>query len=176
MTTRYYKAVASSAPAKSYEIIAQLNKEMVTACESFAELFNGVAVYATSADCRRFAGIRLTDFESRADKHLWTKPTKQNGYVSFVRSKAPSAAHKAEHEALQLRYSKNKPELTQVSFDSLYKDLGTDWGILLFVGISFFSHNGDLYISTKSRLQNCTEILASEYDAADKAYRAGGAV
>lgn len=174
MTVRYYKAVAGSEPATSFKILDQLSKEMSMVNQSFAQLFDGVAVYATSADSRRFAGIRLKDYESRADKHLWTKPTKQNGYVSSVRSKPLSQAHKAEHEALQQRYLKNKPELSQVSFDMLYKDLGTNWGELLFTGISFFSHNDDLYISTKASLKNCTEILGSEYSAAEAESRKGG--
>jgi hypothetical protein len=174
MTARYYKTVAGSEANAAYVTVQQQTKDMIAAAKRFAALFDGTPVFATDFHGRNFKGIKLNNFEERPDKHLWTKPIKQWGFISSPRGKALIAADKTELEALNNRYMQHTPAIREVSFDPLFQELGTDWGNLLFCGISFFDHEGILYISTKAELKNCTEILASEYAAADKARQAGG--
>ena len=169
MTVRYYKTNAGSEANAAYEVVKQQTETLKQQAQSFAELFDGSPVLVTSITGRKFKGIQLNNFNSRPDNHLWTKPVERNHSVSYPRGKALKAADKAELEALKKRYWPNKPQKTEVSFDPLFSALGSNWGTLLCCGISFFEHDSALYITTKAELTDCTEILASEYSAADKA-------
>jgi hypothetical protein len=167
MSLRYYKTIEGSAANAAYLVVKQQSEIMKQQAKQFAELFDGEPLFSTSMTGREFAGIQLNNFENRPDNHLWTKPTSQNGGVSRPRAKPLCAAHKKEQEALNNRYMQNTPAIKEASFKPLFESLGSDWGQMLFCGISFFEHERILYISTKAELANCTEILASEYLAAD---------
>ncbi len=169
MSLRYYKTIEGSDANTAYLVVKQQTEVMKQQALKFAELFDGTPVFSTSMTGREFAGIELNNFENRPDNHFWTKPTKQNGGVSNPRSKPLCAAHRGGLEALNNSYMQHRPEITEVSFNPLFKSLGSDWGTMLFCGISFFEHDRILYISTKAELAHCTEILASEYLAADAA-------
>ena len=60
-----------------------------------------------------------------------------------------------------------KPEVMEVRYNNFYESMGTNWGDVLVCGISYFVHDGDIYVATSGNLkENMTEITTSEYSQA----------
>ncbi|GAA4493671.1 hypothetical protein [Pseudaeromonas paramecii] len=143
---------------------------------AFAEKFDAKPCYCNEVSQFRFSGLILTEYHQRADAVLWTYPARCGGTSWPRRSlkKRPAwsqedfAAKKAELAELQRAYEEAWPVIDKVDRDPLWDAIGTSWGELAFSGISLFFVDGELYLSTRLELKNCTEILGSEYTAAEK--------
>lgn len=145
----------------------------------FAEKFDAKPCYCNEVSQFRFSGLLLNEYYQRSDVVLWTSPTR-DGWTSWPRrslkkrpewSKEDFAAKKAELAELQKAYEEAWPAIDKVDRDPLWDAIGTNWGELAFAGISLFFVDGALYLSTRLELKNCTEILGSEYTAAEKRTR-----
>jgi hypothetical protein len=167
----YYKSrepAVLAAIAACDEQRLQLIKEMDAIKEAF-----GAASYvvSTSLNDIRFSALR---FSPAMDARIWTKPSRENG-TQWPRTKPvfPTGTSKedkahaiAQHAELVQKYKALDPT-TKADYSPFWKALGTNWGNLLFCGMSFFRHpDGTCYFSTGAALPNATEILGSEYSKA----------
>lgn len=141
--------------------------------ESFAAEFDGKAILSSSADSHSFCGVKLNNYHARPDNILWTSPDRSSG-VSRPRStlkKRPEwtkdqfVEFKRQLEQLEQRY-KAAQWPARIDREPFWNAIGTSWGELLFAGISAFEYAGALFIKTGLKLEGCSEILGSEYDAA----------
>lgn len=141
--------------------------------DKFAAEFDGKAVFSSSADSHSFCGVKLNDYHARPDNILWTSPDRVSG-VSRPRcslkkrpewTKEQFVEFKRQLEQLEQRY-KSAPWPARIDREPFWNAIGTSWGELLFAGISAFEHCGALFIKTDLKLEGCTEILGSEYEAA----------
>ena len=141
--------------------------------DKFAAGFDGKAVLSSSADSHSFYGVKLNNYHARPDSILWTAPDRSSG-VSRPRSslkkrpewtKEQLVEFKQQLEQLEHRY---KAALwpSRIYREPFWNAIGTSWCELVFSGISVFEHGGALFIETGLKLEGCTEILGSEYDAA----------
>lgn len=141
--------------------------------ENFAREFDAVPVILRDNDSFYFAGLKFNN-TPKLNFDVWRKPS-NHGYCE-LRAKPTKAAYKAEWEAEKAKYeelhSKHFAGGTVVSIEPFYRTLGFDSGSLLFVKFSCFEHNGVVYVDTGLTLINAVEILGSDYNAAEKEYRA----
>lgn len=159
----FYKSVNEIAPNAWNEYINQ-SKVMISELEKFASHFDAKPVIGFSYSCHTYHGLALNNYESREDRDLWTIPRKQNKMASTVRSSIKNKNKKEELKTLQDKYNQLKPNLFKVNSDDLLIAVGTDWGQILFFGISWHMVNNILYVETSIKLnKNMQEILGSEY-------------
>jgi hypothetical protein len=140
------------------------NKEI----KAFEELFGGTAIVATSITGSEFAGLRFNPYKSI---DLWTVPAKDRYMTQRLRAKVPKAL-RDEHTELVKKWNDNAPK-TKVSYDHLYKSIGTDWGSVAFSSgrFKFFEFNGFFYVETSRQLAEfMIEILGSEFNIAEKSF------
>jgi len=132
--------------------------------KQFAANFDAKPLIGFSVTGHRFHGIILDNYEDREDKALWTLPRKNTRMVSKVRSSIKDKSLKEELSNLKEKYKNLKPAQFEVSTDELLTSMGTDWGNLVFIGISWQMVNNILYVETSIKLnENMQEILGSEY-------------
>jgi len=146
---------------------------------AFAEKFDAKPCYCNEVSQFRFSGLILKNYYQRSDMALWTSPIRGVG-KSWPRrslkripawSKEDFTAKKAALAELQRAYEEAWPVIDKVDRDPLWDAIGTNWGELAFSGISLFFVDGELYLSTRLELKICTEIIGSEYAAAEKRMR-----
>jgi hypothetical protein len=138
--------------------------------DAFAGRFGGVGL--TYADPARFAGLR---FSPEAPRDLWI--TADRDGLQWPRRKplkGASAETKAALKALNAEWEQFFPG-ERVSSDGLYQSLGFASSMdFMFEGLTLFVHDGFLYASTRKAMPAMTEILGSEFEAAERALRQGG--
>lgn len=138
--------------------------ELAAAVQAFADQFGGKGRVSYSLDKYRFAGVQ---FDTAQPTDIWTKPDKNR--FQFPRGAAKprlGADRLAALKELRAKWEAGVPKQS-VDIAPLYAAMGTDWGILLFHGIGYFTHNDTLYVSTGVILNDkMQEILGSEYKAA----------
>lgn len=144
--------------------------------DRFAAEFDGKAILSSSANSHSFCGVKLNNYHARPDNILWTSPDRSSG-VSRPRSslkkrpewtKEQFVEFKLQLEQLEQRYRAAQWP-ARIDREPFWNAIGTSWGELLFAGISAFEHGGALFINTGLKLEGCSEILGSEYDAANAA-------
>lgn len=165
MTAKYYKTSNPNVIAAYRDMMAAAHdlRDRARAC---AAQFDAAPVIGQDVHGYRFFGMKLNNYASREDRHLWTKPDPNYGHLSSVRSRL--TGHGAELKALKARVEQAWPQPSTVSKDALYQALGTDWGPLLIGGIGITEHNGTLYLTTGITLTGCTEITGTEYQQAER--------
>lgn len=133
--------------------------------------FDATPVISQCVSRYTFHGMRLNNYDAREDKHLWTKPDHNKGFVSRPRGRLTGFS--PELKELKARIERAQGDmLTSVTKDQLYEALGTNWGtLLLYGGIAAFEGGDHIYICSAVNLDGCEEITASEYQAAEQASR-----
>lgn len=198
MVKKYFKTNDPLVIKAHAEMVAD-SERLVENCKKFAELFNGVNMMSTSLTGRSFGGLKLNNFYPdifnsnspvREDTHLWTVPDRHG--VSWPRKtidvkkfknsisdkdvdvKEAVKKAKADLDELRAKYFDNKVGMESVDFDPFFKSFGTDWGNLMFSGLRWFPHDGHIYFETGADLRDrMTEILGSEFEAAEAAQKEG---
>lgn len=139
--------------------------------DAFAARFGGEGLMYS--DPARFAGIKFTP---TAPRDLWRAPERDG--LQWPRSsplKGASPETKAALKALNATWAEDAPAGC-ISSSLVYKALGFSSSLdFLFEGLTLFAHDGFLYASTRKAMPSMTEILGSEYEAAERAARQGGA-
>lgn len=138
--------------------------------DTFAAKFGGEGfIYA---DPYRFAGIK---FVSVAPRDLWRAPDRDG--LQWPRSsplKGASAETKAELKALNATWRDHAPT-GSIRANRVHQALGFSSHLeFLFEGLTLFVYGGFLYASTRKAMPGMTEILGSEYEAAERALLQGG--
>lgn len=130
--------------------------------------FDATPVIGQCVSRYTFHGMRLNNYDSREDKHLWTKPDHNMGFVSRPKSRLTGFAPALKE--LRGRIEKAQGDMpSAVSKDDLYEALGTNWGtLLLYGGIAAFDGGDHIYICSPIDLDDCEEITASEYEATEQ--------
>lgn len=173
MSNKYFK---SDAPVVLSAFFAQqkAKQELLVESKKIATKFDGSAVFSSSLNGISFYGIKLNNYHTRDDNILWTSP-ERSSEVS-----RPRSSIKKQAEWTKVQFSEIKQRLVdlkqqyeaiewpvKVDIEPLLSAIGTSSGMLFFNGLCMFEHNGALFIKTSLTLSNCTEILGSEFDAAD---------
>lgn len=138
--------------------------------DAFAARFGGQG--RLYADPARFAGLM---FRPAKPRDLWRAPDTDG--LQVPRSaplKGATAETKELLKALQAEWLAHRP-MGRVSRDPIYQTLGfTNSMDFMFEGLTLFVHDGFLYASTRKAIRSMTEILGSEYHAAESALRSSG--
>ncbi len=189
---KYYKTNCG----KVLKAISQMNQqkdELVIKIDKIAAHFNARAMTSTSTTGVRFGGLVLNNYQGysweksqpiREDKILWTAPNTNN--ISWPRASLTNKhfeplirgmddqtakelikSKRLELKSLQDEYSEMTKGVENISFDSFFESIGTDWGNLMFSGLNWFECDGFVYLASGMDLSsNATEILGSEFEAA----------
>lgn len=168
----YWKFTSAEALA-AWDDMERQEEELKAQGSTFAALFGGKPVYQKTMCDWRFYGVL---FFGRAYGHedLWTKGTNKNGGARQPRVKVP-ASLKRESEALWQLWNDQRPHIT-ADREAFYESIGLDWGNMLFSGFASFRHEDVIYVETGATPKpeaGGVEILGSEYDAAQRAAKAG---
>jgi len=142
-------------------------KALRAATDDFAAQYGGTG--HNYSDPVRFAGIRFNPPKPRA---LWRCPDKHG--LQVPRSaplKGATADEKAALKALQAEWDVHVPD-AQVTWEKVHRALDVSWGDFVFTGLTMFEHNGWLYAKTGAPMPRMTEILGSEFEAAQVAAKA----
>lgn len=171
MTRIYYKTNDASA----LEAVDAYNKEANSIRAEglkLAEYFGGKLLVNNSVYGFRVAGLQ---FDPPKSTVLWTVPDWQTSAGKQRPRKTIAKATpelKAELKQIQEKYNELFPK-READFNIVLSALGTDWGELLFSGLSYFLHDGYIYFGCSVKVaDHMQEILASEYEAAKKAFEA----
>ena len=152
----FYKSELAVKALEEYELNLS---ELYAKVKPLKDEFGGRAVFSHSATCVSFSGLSFF----RAPSELWTKPQSRNGNTCRPRASVTGKENKAALRLLTDRY-KSISGFDRVTKDCIYDAIGTNWGDVMFGGISMFKHDGFLYIKTGVKLNDsCAEILGSEY-------------
>lgn len=162
---KYYKATGEAVNAwNKYQQQAEALKQRFS---EFAKHFDAKPVFDKGVESMRFYGLKLNEYETRGDADLWTKPNKNNGFTSNLRSRITGKENAARLKALKDKYRKLWPDEACVSLEPLYKSIGCDWGTFLFSGLQLFACDDAVYLATSLNLTvGVEEITGSEYQTA----------
>lgn len=141
------------------------------ASDAFAAEYDAEAVVLGDSTRVYFGGINFKN-NSAVNREIWRKPDRKFK-TSDLRVKPTKKEFQSEFDAeikkwkaLKAKYFPNGSEVKKRDF---YKTLGFDWGDMFFNSFACFEHNSFLYIdsSISTVAEHATEILGSEYQAAD---------
>lgn len=134
--------------------------------KAFGACFSGEPYCLSDFRGQRFGGLKFAPIR---DLQFWTVPDHNGGQRPRSRPRPGATdAQKAEHKQLREEWDRMYPK-GSVALDPLFNAMGTDWGQLLFAGISFFVRSGTIYVNSGAKLGvHMTEILGSEYAAAQE--------
>ncbi|MFK3846641.1 hypothetical protein [Stenotrophomonas sp. NPDC078853] len=145
--------------------------ELQAEIDTFAQRFGGEGLMY--ADPPVLAGIK---FRPAMPRDLWRAP--DNNGLQVPRSsplKGATAETKAAIKALQGEWAEHLPS-RKIDTNGVYRALGFDNSLDFFIeGLTMFMHDGFLYASTRKAMPSMTEILGSEYSAAEAGRRTTGA-
>ncbi|WVW77461.1 hypothetical protein Bhz59_00075 [Stenotrophomonas phage vB_SmaS_Bhz59] len=174
MTQFYYKT-KDLAVVAAIETMREESTRLRDAVKAAGEAFGGEGFCLTGIHGTGFGGIK---FSPRKPLDLWCAPDRFGGQRPRTRLTARHRGNATEAQLKELRdrWAEVVGPLTRkgfsVSYEALYKALGTDWGNFIFSGIGWCESGGYLYVTTKlskERLaDHLVEVLPSEYDAATK--------
>ena len=169
--SRYYKTTDSGVLA-AHAAFNAAKEALIEKANALGKEFDGKPKFSSDVNRFKCAHLVLNNYHQREDKDLWTKPD-QNYLSAPRRGKVKGKAK--EQKELQDRYWDMFPE--SVEANPLYESMGMNWGELLFGGgFTMFSHGGAIYLRTGAKVgQMMTEILGSEFDAAEQSLRLGDA-
>lgn len=168
---RYYR-VTTPTVLQAWASYSEEVRALQAKGDAFAAMYpNAKAVFSYSVHGTSFYGLK---FSPAMPPELWTLPDAKAGDTQRPRlslSKKSSAAWRRS-AAQQLKdlnagWTENLPR-DRPSLDSFWKSIGTDWGILMFVGIQYHlaPDSSAIYIATKRPLApHCTEITGGEFEA-----------
>lgn len=157
------------------ETLEAEKKAFIFAAEIWAGQFDGNAIFSDQSDRISVAGIVLNNRHDRDDLEYWTKPVSAKKYASWPRAKMPKVAQAVMLAQITERYHSTMPE--PVKREALFKAISCSWGDFVFSGLYFFVVDGYAYFKTGIYLpevdEKITEILGSEFNAANKAAKDG---
>lgn len=175
MSTRYYRISYPEALA-AWDAYEQASDAVDDSCKAFAAQHPGASpVYSFSVHGQAFHGLR---FDPPKVSPLWTVAQSKDGMVQRPRSALPKSfkgdrpAALQELKALKDAWAAAVPTRGRGGFasrDVLWAALGTDWGSLLFNGITWHRQGDAIYVATPAKLDpRAVEITGSEFDAAKR--------
>lgn len=135
------------------------------------------AVYAYDAHGIRLFGLAFTPANPSP---LWTRPQRDGGEIQRPRT-APAKNVKGEErrqqvadlKALNEEWAAHYPKAAKVDREPVLTAMGTDWGSAMICGISYFEHEGVVYVKTSMQpREGWQEIFNSEYEEAYHASKA----
>lgn len=157
---KYYRT-SSPEVLTAYKEMIVAAKNMRAELEKSCSAFNAEPVIMQSVDSYKFIGMRLKNYSTRRDAHLWTKPDLKAGFSSRPRSRV--TGYSKEIKDLKLKFVDSTKSIKSVSKEQFYKSIGTNWGDILFCGLEVTEREGALFLKTAAELQNCIEITGTEY-------------
>lgn len=165
--SRYYKTTDSNVLA-AHAAFNAAKEALIEKANALGKEFDGKPKFSSDVNRFKCAHLVLNNYHQREDKDLWTKPD-QNSLSAPRRGKVKGKAK--EQKELQDRYWGMFPE--SVNANPLYESMGLNWGELLFGGgFTMFAHGGAIYLRTGAKVgQMMTEIIGSEFDAAEQSLR-----
>ncbi len=122
---------------------------------------------------RSFYGL---SFNPRMPQPLWTKPNEKTGFSQFPRRSLPPGTKGEERKALNAELKKlnddfkeRRPKETS-DMQPFLDSMGLGGGTLFFAGYKHIVTDDCIYVSTSAKPNDAlTEILGSEFEAAEKA-------
>lgn len=140
--------------------------------KNFAAEYDATDVVLNDRSQIFFAGLQFKN-ANKMNLHVWRKPSSHYYSISHLRVRATKKEHKAEWEREKERYAdllkKHFPNGEKISLEPFFNSLGISAGSLIMSGFGWFVHDGWMYIDTSIKLDHLTEILGSEYLAAQQA-------
>jgi len=140
--------------------------------KNFAAEYDATDVVLNNRSQIFFAGLQFKN-ANKMNLHVWRKPSSHYYSISHLRVRATKKEHKAEWEREKERYAdllkKHFPNGEKISLEPFFNSLGISAGSLIMSGFGWFVHDGWMYIDTSLKLDHLTEILGSEYLAAQQA-------
>ena len=122
---------------------------------------------------RSFYGL---SFNPRMPQPLWTKPDEKTGFSQFPRRSLPPGTKGEERKALNAELKKLREDFDERTpkeksdMQPFLSSIGLAGGALFFSGIKLFFLDEVLFVSTTAKPNDVmTEILGSEFDAAERA-------
>jgi hypothetical protein len=163
--TRYYRADTPDVR-EAWKIYAGECDQLFDQAKAMAALFPGaIPVYTGGIHGKNFYGLR---FDPPAPLDIWTTPDRE-GRTQQPRGNSrkvtgPDKADRvAEWARVRALYSEAKPTI-RPNLDPVYRELGTNWGSLLFAGFGMSEKDGVLYMATGAELGvPCVEITGGEF-------------
>lgn len=165
-------------------------KDYIAGCDAlqkegheFAAMYEGAtALFSSSIHSgRSFYGLK---FNPKMDEVLWTKPDHKSGYSQFPRRSVP-AGYKgeerkrlaAELEQVRSKYKDHAPK-QRVEIEPFLVAMGLSGGALFFGRYKqFIGVDGFVYVETSATPSDAmTEILGSEFAAAERAHDEAGRI
>ena len=145
----------------AYKEMIDAAKNMRAELEKACGAFNAEPVIRPSLGPHSFWGMRLKNYCSRKDTHLWTKPDSKAGFSSRPRSRV--TGYSKEFKDVKLKFTEATKSIGSVSKEPFYRSIGGNWGDFLFYGLAVTECEGVLFLKTAAELQNCIEITGTEY-------------
>lgn len=143
--------------------------------DAFAATFPGAKALVSTDwhSGKRFYGL---SFNPRMPQPLWTKPDEKTGFSQFPRRSLPPGTKGEERKALNAELKKlnedfkeRKPK-EKVDMQPFLESIGLGGGVLFFAGCKLVFVEDVLFVSTSAKPNEVmTEILGSEFEAAEKA-------
>lgn len=166
-SAKYYKS-SSVQVLKALRELSTATSSMHTEATKVCSKFDARPVISRCIQGLTFRGMHLSNYGSREDSHLWTKPDNRFWFLSRPRSRL--AGFNEELKALKLEVSEAMSGAVRwVSKDDFYQSVGTGWEDLIFYGrLTAFEHEGIAYLKSVKALKNCIEITGAEYQQAEK--------
>ncbi len=160
------------------EVIAAFNensqrrKALADRADQFAIEFGGEAIFLKSGGVDTwFGGLK---FAPPKPSDLWRKPDAhgcQHPRTSLAKGTKEERKQLKELNDLYTARTNHFNLNERVSRDDFLKSIGTHWGQVMFSGMSYFLHDGFIYVDTTAKLNDkVTEILGSEFNAAENAH------
>ncbi|GHX29987.1 TPA: hypothetical protein AB5C23_001252 [Vibrio cholerae] len=171
MTTMYFKSTNGDA-AKAIEEYEKAKDAHQKLFQPLADAFKAKPIFVYNIHGMHFYALAFNDYDTVADKDLWTKPDHKYGGACRIRSSVRGKGNIARLKELRGRYESLLPkEVETPSRDPFYETIGISWGDIVFSGLKLFAHEGTAYLATGLELtKNVVEITGSEFAAAEKSY------
>ncbi len=168
MSRAYYKSTAPevlSALAEREEKVSEFRK----AGNAFADHFGGKLIVRNGVTGYSIHGL---SFDPEKPTRLWTVPDGTAMGAQRPRQSITKAKPEEKSELARIREEwKAHFPTGEVPFEPVLKAMGTSYGHLIFGGgFAMRQTGGAVYVTTSAKLNDhMVEILASEYQAAEKA-------
>lgn len=120
-----YLKTSSPAAISAYREMMTSAIAMREEARNLCNQFDAIPVIGQCVSRYTYHGMRLNNYDNRDDRHLWTKPDHNRGFVSRPKSRLTGFA--PDLRELKARIENSQGDMaTSVSKDELYEALGTN--------------------------------------------------
>lgn len=165
MNNFYYKT-KSNEVMQHHRTFIEEKRSLHAQAKAFAEIFGGEPLFSQTPFQFSFFGLT---FHERKDVKFWTQPDQHKVQRPRLSLTKASAEDKAILKDLNCKFNQEFPTKKVLATD-LYKSIDTDEMNVAINGMCYFKFNDALYFQTPLKLNECEEILASEFFANKEAF------